>query len=85
MSKELEEKRAKMALAPANYKIVLIGIAAVIIGMVLMSGGKAPDPSVFNADELFSFRRITLAPIVVLAGFVAVGYGILKRPKNNNK
>jgi hypothetical protein len=45
-----------------------------------MSGGGSPDPNVFNADELFSHRRITLAPIVVLIGYVIIGYGIMLNP-----
>ncbi|MEX2379597.1 MAG: DUF3098 domain-containing protein [Vicingaceae bacterium] len=48
----------------------------------LMSGGGSDDPNVFNYDELFSFRRITLAPIVVLIGFGLGFYAIIKKPKD---
>ncbi len=83
MNKEIEEKQKKMALTPKNYKLILVGLAVVVIGMILMSGGGAEDPSQFNADELFSFRRITLAPIVIVSGFAIVGFAILKRFSSN--
>jgi len=50
---------------------------------LLMIGGKSDDPNVFNKDEIFSFRRITLAPLVVLAGFVFEIWAIMKKPKEN--
>ncbi|MDR3188618.1 MAG: DUF3098 domain-containing protein [Prevotellaceae bacterium] len=70
-----------LALRLQNYKLMLIGFAIIVVGFALMSGGKSPDPSVFNADELYSFRRITLAPIVVIFGFAFEIYAIMKRPK----
>lgn len=63
-----------------NYKILLIGIAVIAIGFILMSGGGSDDPNVFN-EEIFSFRRIRLAPTVVLIGFGITIYSILKNPK----
>jgi hypothetical protein len=63
-----------------NYKILLIGIAVIAIGFILMSGGGSNDPNVFN-KEIFSFRRIRLAPTVVLIGFGITIYSILKNPK----
>ena len=63
-----------------NYMWMLIGIACIFLGFVLMSGGGSKDPNVFNPD-IFSFRRITLAPIVVLTGFVIEIYAILKKTK----
>ena len=64
-----------------NYKILLVGLAVIGIGFLLMSGGGSEDPNVFNDDELFSFRRIRLAPTVVLLGFGIAIYSILKNPK----
>lgn len=76
------EKEERMALSKSNYIAMLIGFAIILIGFILMSGGGSPDPeNVFNGEELFSFRRITLAPIIVLAGFAFVGYGIMRRGK----
>ncbi|TGD58610.1 DUF3098 domain-containing protein [Flavobacterium humi] len=66
-----------------NYKILLIGIAVIAIGFILMSGGGSQDPNVFNED-IFSFRRIRLAPTVVLIGFGITVYSILKSPKKSH-
>ena len=63
-----------------NYKILLIGLAVIAVGFILMSGGGSEDPNVFN-EEIFSFRRIRLAPAVVLLGFGITIYSILKNPK----
>jgi len=64
-----------------NYMLLLAGFAVIIIGFALMAGGKSDDPNVFNPD-VFSFRRITLAPIVVMIGFISIIYAILKKPKS---
>lgn len=63
-----------------NYKILLIGIAVIALGFILMSGGGSEDPNVFS-DAIFDFRRIKLAPTVVLIGFGITVYSILKNPK----
>jgi hypothetical protein len=63
-----------------NYKILLIGIAVIGIGFILMSGGGSEDPNVFNED-VFNFRRIRLAPTVVLLGFGITIYSIFKKTK----
>ncbi len=65
-------------LSMTNYKLLAIGFVVIIIGFVLMAGGGSDDPNVFNED-VYSFRRITLAPIVVLAGFVFEIYAIMKK------
>ncbi len=69
------------ALGKENYKLLIIGLGIILLGFVLMIGGATDDPTVFNGDEIFSFRRITLAPIVVLAGFIFEIYAIMKKPK----
>lgn len=63
-----------------NYKILLIGIAVIAFGFILMSGGGSDDPKVFNED-IFNFRRIRLAPTLVLIGFGITIYSILKKHK----
>lgn len=63
-----------------NYIIVLIGIALIALGFILMIGGGSDDPNVFN-DKMFDFRRLTLAPILVLAGFVVEIVAIFWRKK----
>jgi hypothetical protein len=65
-----------------NYMILGAGAITVLLGFFLMSGGGSAIPSEFNGDELFSFRRITLAPFVVLLGFAVVAVGILRKPKS---
>jgi hypothetical protein len=67
-----------------NYMWMIGGVALIFIGFMLMSGGKSPDPHAFNYDEIYSFRRITLAPIVVLLGFAVEVYAIMKKPKETN-
>jgi hypothetical protein len=63
-----------------NYMWMFIGLACVLLGFVLMSGGKSPDPHVFNAKEVFSPMRITIAPILILIGFGIEAYAIMKKP-----
>lgn len=74
----------KFALSRENYKLLLIGFAIIVLGFILMAGGGSDDPTVFSED-IFSFRRITLAPIVVLLGFAFEIYAIMKRPKKSDK
>ncbi|MFN8308446.1 MAG: DUF3098 domain-containing protein [Chitinophagales bacterium] len=63
-----------------NYIIMVIGVAVILTGFLLMLGKNNTDPSVFNAEDIYSFRRITLAPIVVMLGFAIEIYAILKKP-----
>lgn len=63
----------------SNYKWMLIGVAFILLGLVLMAGGKSADPHVFNYDEVYSFRRITLAPIMILIGLGVQVYAIIKK------
>ncbi len=83
----MSKKAAKehFALEKENYVLLMIGFAIIILGFILMIGGKSTDPNVFNEDEIFSFRRVTLAPIVVLAGFIFEIWAIMKRPKSSAK
>ena len=84
MSKKTTDKES-FALAKENYILLIIGFVIIVIGFILMIGGKAEDPSVFNEEEIFSFRRITLAPMVVLAGFIFEIWAIMKKPRSNSK
>jgi hypothetical protein len=74
---------ARFAISKENYKYLIIGFVIIMIGFILMMGGKSADPAVFNAKELFSFRRITLAPVVVLAGFAFEIWAIMKKPRES--
>ena len=80
MSKKTESEKMDYALGKENYRYMIIGFAIIIIGFILMIGGKADSPDQFN-EEVFSFRRITLAPIVVLFGFLFEIFAIMVKPK----
>lgn len=75
------EDEKKMILTPHNYMLILIGVVIIIVGLVLMAGGGSADPNVFDYG-MFSFRRITLAPVIILAGFAFIIYAIMKLPKS---
>ena len=81
--KDIKDK-LNLALGAENYKLMAIGFAIIVIGFLLMIGGKAESPEVFS-DDIFSFRRITLAPVVVLAGFIFEIWAIMKRPRDTDK
>ncbi|MCD8185718.1 MAG: DUF3098 domain-containing protein [Rikenellaceae bacterium] len=74
-----------MALGPENYQLMLIGFAVIVLGFILMIGGGSEDPVHVFDESMFSFRRITLAPIVVLAGFVFEIYAIMKKPNTKKE
>lgn len=67
------------ALTKENYKIIIAGLALVILGFILMSGGASNDPTVFDR-EVFSTTRITIAPITCLIGYILIMVGIIKKP-----
>ena len=77
--------KENFALGPENYKLLIIGFVIIVIGFLLMLGGKAEDPTVFSEDEIFSFRRITLAPVIVLVGFIFEIWAIMKKPEKSEK
>jgi len=64
-----------------NYIWMLAGIILIAIGMFLMAGGASKDPTVFLKDEVYSKTRITIAPLLILAGLVVEIYAIFKNPK----
>ncbi|GAB1454438.1 DUF3098 domain-containing protein [Draconibacterium sp.] len=84
MAKKETKNTAGFALGKENYKLMAIGFAIIVVGFILMAGGGSDDPNVFNPD-IFSFRRITLAPIILLFGFAFEIFAIMKKPKSNNQ
>lgn len=78
------ENKHSLPLDRKNYILMLVSIGIAIIGFILMSDGKSASPDVFN-EEMFSFRRITLSVIFVLAGFSFMIYAIMYRPKDKNE
>jgi hypothetical protein len=67
-----------------NYRWMLIGMILIVLGLLLMIGGKSKDPNVFDASQVYSFRRITVAPILILAGLALEIVGIFKKSKVQN-
>lgn len=76
-----EESNKDFAFGKENYMLVIAGLVLIAIGFFLMSGGGSDDPNVFS-EEIFSTRRITVAPIVILLGFAVEIYAIMKKPKD---
>jgi hypothetical protein len=64
-----------------NFQLLIISVITIVIGYALMAGGKSDDPNKFS-EEIFNFQRITLAPIIVLAGYAIGIYAILKKSKD---
>ena len=73
-------KNNKFAFGKRNYKFMIVGIIFIALGFILMSGGGSDDPNVFN-EEIYSFRRIRIAPLIVIIGFAIEIYAILTNPK----
>ena len=78
--KKIEQESADFPLMRENYILLIIGFGIIMVGFLLMMGGKSEDPNVFN-EQIFNFQRITLAPILVLFGFVFEIWAIMKKPK----
>lgn len=80
MGKKINKNNKEdMPLTKENYRLLAIGFAIIVLGFVLMIGGKADSPDEFN-PAIFSFRRITLAPLLVLFGYLFEIYAIMKKP-----
>ena len=79
MSSEKDNKG--FVFGPTNFKLLIAGLVVILIGFLLMTGGGSDDPNTFN-PEIFSSRRITLAPIVVLIGFTLDVFAIMYKPRN---
>ncbi len=75
-----ENRDKEFAFQKQNYLLLLVGLLVIILGFILLSGGGSEDPREFS-EEIFSPRRITVAPIVILSGFAFIFYAILKKPK----
>ncbi len=72
-------EKKKLLFGKRNYKFMLIGIFFIALGFILMSGGGSEDPNIFN-EEIYNFRRIRLAPMLVILGFIIEVYAILTKP-----
>ena len=79
--KEQENTEQHFALGKKNYRLLIIGFFIIVLGFILMMGGNSIDANHFN-PAIFSFRRITLAPMLVLFGFMFEIYAIMKKDKS---
>ena len=69
-----------------NYIWMLAGLVVIVIGMLLMAGGKSnTDPTAFNADAVYGFTRITLGPVLIIAGLVIEIFAIFRKPKGSTQ
>jgi hypothetical protein len=75
------ETSVAFAFGKRNYQLLVIGLVFIALGFLLMIGGGSDDPNVFS-EEIFSFRRMTLAPILILAGYIIEIFAIMKKPKD---
>lgn len=62
-----------------------IGAGVMIVALLLMAGGKSPDPKVFDYNEVYSARRITVAPILLLLGLIIEMYAIMRKPRSGGQ
>ena len=83
MSIDKKQTAVKGLFGKENYMMMLGGLIVLAIGFFLMAGGKSDDPNVFNDDEVYSTTRITIAPILIIAGFVIEIFAIMKKSKTN--
>ena len=82
--KRKEDNKAEFIFRKKNYKWLFIGLGFIAIGFILMAGGGSDDPNVFD-ESIFSWRRIRLAPTLVLIGFGIQVYAILLNPNKDSK
>ena len=75
----MKKEKRKMVFGKKNYQLMLLGLIFITLGFFLMSGGGSDDPNIFN-DEIYNFRRIRVAPILVVFGFIIEVYAIIKNP-----
>ena len=78
--KTIENIQKPMIFGRKNYQFLFIGLALIALGFILMAGGGSDDPNVWN-PEIFGFRRIRLAPMIILLGLAVEIYAIMSNPK----
>lgn len=85
MNKHKKQTVTKGLFGKENYMMMLGGLLILAIGFFLMAGGKSADPTVFNDNEVYSTTRITIAPLLIIAGFLIEIFAIMKKPKEVQK
>ncbi|HLR37998.1 MAG TPA: DUF3098 domain-containing protein [Chitinophagaceae bacterium] len=81
LNSKKEEKNKIFPFTKSNYLFMIVGLVVIIIGYLLMIGGKSPNLNEFHPNQIYSFRRITLSPIVIIIGVLIEIYAIMKKPK----
>ena len=84
MAKKQNKKTGQFLFGRRNYIIMSIGIVVILLGFILMAGGGSEDPLVFN-ESIYNFRRIRIAPTIVLIGLAIEVYAIMANPIKKNK
>lgn len=79
-NKQENQDQTVFVFGKENYKFLFIGLALILLGFILMIGGGSDSPDEFN-EGIFNFQRLTLAPLLILAGFGVEIYAIMKRNK----
>jgi hypothetical protein len=82
-TKDTTSNRTPSLFDKQNVIWMLGGVAIMIIGFLLMAGGRSDNPAIFDPNEVYSVRRITVAPIVILIGLVVLIVAIFRHPKNH--
>jgi hypothetical protein len=77
---QVTARRSSALFGKENYKWMVIGLVVIVAGILLMIGGRSPDPNQFDPNEVYSFRRITLAPILILLGLGLEVFAIFRKP-----
>jgi len=80
----MDKANHRFAFQNLNYKLLIIGLVINIFGFILMIGGGSADPNKFDAAALFSPIRLTLAPILIITGYIVMIYAIMKKPKQTD-
>jgi hypothetical protein len=80
-SKQIEKHHLEFAFGKENYRLLIIGLGFLLLGYILMIGGGSEDPNVFS-DKIFDFQRLTLAPILLIIGFLIEIFAIMIKPKD---
>jgi hypothetical protein len=76
-----DKKQDNVIFDKKNYTWMIIGGAVIILGLLLMAGGKTQDPKMFDYKEVYSARRITVAPILIILGLLIEVYAIMRKPR----
>lgn len=77
----VSDKELQFAFGKENYRLMLIGLGVIILGFILMVGGGSKDPNEFN-EAIFNTQRLTIAPLLILAGYIIEIFAIMKRPRD---